>query len=102
MTHPPRLDDTDWMRLALSSFEPHRLGWALAGELYRREPRPGALLEDAVACLDGQSALAQLPDDASAVVRTLLRECPERSRERLRQSFVAWMPPEISAPESLP
>jgi hypothetical protein len=102
LSQPPRTDETDWMRLTLESFEPHRLGWALASELYRREARAGALLEDAVACLDGPSPLDRLPESAAAAVRGLLAECPERSRDSLSQALGAWLPAEISASESLP
>lgn len=100
LAQPPRLDDTDWMRLALSSFEPHRLGWAFGAELYRSEARPGALLEDAVACFDGESALGAAPDSTSAAVAALLAECPERSRDRLRRLLSDWLPSEISGLES--
>lgn len=99
---PPRVDGSEWATLALPGFDAHRIGWALAARLYAAEPRRGPLLDELVACLDGESELAHAGDTPAAAVQSLLAACPVTARERLSVVLAAWLPAELSNPESLP
>ena len=71
------------------------MGWLLAAELYRLDPKAGELLEDVVACLDQDSDLKSVADSPAAAIHALLSACPERSRPRISRAFANWLPPQL-------
>jgi hypothetical protein len=102
LTAPPHVAASEWAALALPSFDPHRMGWALAARLYALEPQRGPLLDALVACLDGESELERAADTPSASVQALLQACPASARERISQVLAEWLPAALSNPESPP
>lgn len=92
LRQPPSGGLSNWASLAFPEFDPHRLGWALAAALYAAEPRAGALLEEAVACLDGPGPLGSAESPASAIA-SLLESCPEPGRQRFSALLSDWLPP---------
>lgn len=96
---PPRVTASEWASLAFAGFDTHRLGWGLAAHLYAEDARGGSLLRDAIACLDGEGALAQAPDSPAAVVAAFLSECPAAGRARLAKILSQWLPPELLSRE---
>lgn len=102
LSAPSPIGDSEWASLAFPSFDPHRVGWALAARLYAEEPQPGPLLDAVVACLDGDSALDAVDSPASAV-QTLLDACPAASRARISRTLRSWLPPQLAlAPGTSP
>jgi len=92
LRHPPNVGPSDWASLAFPNFDPHRLGWAFGAALYAAEPRAGALLEEAIACLDGPGPLGAADNPASAIA-SLLASCPETGRQGFEAVLDDWLPP---------
>ena len=92
LRQPPNVGPSDWASLAFPNFDPHRLGWALGAALFAAEPRAGALLEGALACLDGPGPLRDADSPVSAIT-SLLQSCPEPGRERFQALLRCWLPP---------
>lgn len=88
----PNVGPSDWASLAFPDFDPHRMGWALGAALYAAEPRAGALLESALACLDGPGPLADAAGPTAAI-SSLLASCPESRRALIFAVLAAWLPP---------
>jgi hypothetical protein len=101
LRQPPSVGPSDWASLAFPDFDPHRLGWALAAALYAAEPRAGALLEEAIACLDGPGPLRYASSPASAIA-SLLESCPEPGRQPFRTLLSDWLPPAFFNESSSP
>ena len=97
LSDPPGASARDWALLALPSVraDPHRLGWRLAAELWRREPRPGPLLEDVATALSGREALEGSRDIPSEAIAAFVARCPARSRATVTDVVTAWAPREI-------
>jgi hypothetical protein len=101
LTRPPRIGASEWAALAFPAFDPHRMGWALAGRLYAEQPTRGSLLRGLVACLDGDSDLEGAASPAAAV-RAMLNACPPTARKPLASVLSAWLPAQLSNLENLP
>ena len=101
LRQPSPAGASEWASLAFPGFDPHHLGWALAATLYAAEPSPGELLREAVACLDGDSALraAELPGPA---IEALLAACPEPGKQRFSSLIQDWFPAEMFTESSPP
>jgi hypothetical protein len=88
---PPRITGDDWAAIAQPAFDPHRLGWKLAGSLWARRVD----LEDLVDCM------AHGVDDASGsrvsdAIAAWLDACPVRSRDAIRAHVCSWVPRELA------
>jgi hypothetical protein len=94
---PPPRSTTDWAMLALPGIEKdvHELGWQLAALLFRAEPAPGPLLSDVVRALSDPAAFAGRSDTPGGALEAFVLRCPQRSRQRLRDVLVAWVPREL-------
>lgn len=99
LRHPPRVAASEWASLAVAGFDTQRAGWALAARLYERDPEGGSLLRDAVACLDGESALGSAAESPAAVIDAFLGACPVQGRARLARVLGEWLPVELHSPE---
>lgn len=95
LTAPPRALPDDWATLASGDFDPHRLGWQLAAALWASEPRPGPLLEDALACIAGAPE-GSVGDRTGTALAAWLAGCPPRSRRAISEVICRWLPAEIS------
>ena len=94
---PPPRSSTDWALLALPGIEKdvHELGWQLAALLFRAEPTPGPLLNDVVRALADPAAFRGPSDTPGGALEAFVLRCPQRSRQRLRDVLVAWVPREL-------
>jgi hypothetical protein len=95
LMHPPHVGPGEWATLAFDGFDTRRMGWVLAAKLYELQPMGDSLLHDAVACLDGDSALATAGDSPAAAIAALLDACPEQGRPRLQRVLQGWLPPQL-------
>lgn len=93
LSRAPRIPVSEWALLGFARFDAHRFGWALAGALWRREPRARDLLADMARGLAGD-ALAGAESPA-AVLHALVARCPARSRPLLSAALHEWAPPEL-------
>lgn len=95
LENPPPVGATEWASLALSSvFPTHRLGHALAAELWRMTPRPDAT--GLVECLKREQAWPAGADTPRAMIEELLSRCPEPSRAALASAVAALVPTELA------
>lgn len=92
---------SEWASLAFPGFDPHHLGAALGATLYAAEPRPAELLGEAIACLDGDSALRDTERPGPAI-EALLAACPEREKARFSSLIHDWFPAELFTESSPP
>jgi len=96
LSAPPRLGAGEWASLAFeNAFEPHRFGWAFAGELYREEAQAGALLDDLLSALSSKEPWPTAQRTPSNALDELLRRCPPRSREALAGVLARFVPREL-------
>ncbi|MCA9641046.1 MAG: hypothetical protein H6718_22310 [Polyangiaceae bacterium] len=83
---------TEWSALALGAADPHRFGWALASQLWKRLGANPMLAAD---LLRGLAALEPGETRGAYVIQRLSQAIPRRSRAPLATCLSAWLPPEL-------
>ncbi|MGE3675256.1 MAG: hypothetical protein AB7K71_36645 [Polyangiaceae bacterium] len=83
---------SEWSALALGAADPHRFGWALASQLWKRYGPSPELASD---LLRGLAALEPREVRGALVIWELRRAVPARSRAVLEACLLAWLPEEL-------
>lgn len=96
LSMPPRIESSEWARLALARpFPVHRFAHGLASILWREAPNDVEYLTDLAAMLAVSDKFDPGDDTPNEFLFALSSRCPERSRRRLLQALRTWLPPEL-------
>jgi hypothetical protein len=97
LERPPPATVTAWAELALAvtGYDPHRLGHGLAARLWAAEPMRHELLRDLQTALASERRYDGVPDTPAALLEELSLRVPARSRARFERAIAGWAPHEI-------